>query len=161
MSEALKLSEAFSRLINEELTAEQITEVNKINRIPGNESICGTHDYIDANEVVAAAFKEVFGYDFPLPGDVEDGLFAKTTYARDCEIWNLAWSISKRLRFQNHLLTCFEITFKHISGREITARYGTESQAMTRKHLIESRGDTCSAVVEIQIPRDSLGKKAE
>ncbi len=73
-----KLAEEFSRLVREEL-AEHLEEIIERNRTTLSKSCCATHDFCDANMLMAAAFEKVTGNE----DDIE---FSK----EDCALWNEA-----------------------------------------------------------------------
>lgn len=79
-----KLSTTFSRLIREVLTIEELDEVVRRNRqsVLDNKQTCATHDFVDANMVMADAFIEAFGRIEELDDD------------DDLDLWNGAWNRS-------------------------------------------------------------------
>lgn len=83
----LRLSNEFSRIVNREFSNEELAEVVKRNNTPEYTDCCATHDFCDANELMAEAFKTVFGRE--VDPQNED----------DCESWNIAWSLSKDSHF--------------------------------------------------------------
>jgi len=77
------LAGQFADLIHDNMTPEQFEEIKRLNRTEyaGGE-ICATHDFIDANEVMEAAFKQAFGRS-------PDGDY-------DMQLWNKAWDAAKK-----------------------------------------------------------------
>lgn len=52
---AVELAKAFSEELGRVLTAEQMDEVNRLNATETNKSICHSHDFCDANQVMLDA----------------------------------------------------------------------------------------------------------
>lgn len=84
-----KLSDAFSKLIVDNLTREQLEEVNVKNDTEAYKNCCATQDYFDANEFMAEAFQSVTGHEI----NVQD--------ETNIDLWNAAWKQSKDLGFSN------------------------------------------------------------
>lgn len=90
---ARDLAYAFSRLLRAEL-GDEIETVIARNQTPayaGN--ICASHDFCDANEVMAAAFQEVTGREIDLQSDADSGL------------WSAAWKLAKEDDFETDCVT--------------------------------------------------------
>lgn len=86
-SRAELLAHAFTVRLRDNLTAEEMEEVRVRNRdLYDGTDVCATHDFLDANEVMAVAFKDVVGR------DSEDG--------EDAQLWNTAWDIAKSREFR-------------------------------------------------------------
>lgn len=85
-SGVLKLAQAFVRQLRDNLSLGEFIEVRKSNaRAPyANSNSCASHDFIDANEVMASAFHEVFRRD----PDLDSG--------SDTVLWSKAWDIAKK-----------------------------------------------------------------
>jgi hypothetical protein len=81
-----KLSNEFTNLLNAVLDEGEMEEIRS--RTDPGSSACVTHDYLDSNEVMAAAFENVFGREID-PGSQEDA-----------DLWNKAWSLSKKRYFK-------------------------------------------------------------
>lgn len=93
------LVKAFSRIINEVFTPNDLAEVNKRNDADGISSdVCHTHDFYDANEIMAQAFTEVFGHE-PLLCEGDDDSNAKQIEF-EVEIMNNAWDNAKQNHFK-------------------------------------------------------------
>ena len=89
---AIGLANIFSSLLHEYLTTEQITQVNIDNlKEDGEPLICHSHDYIDANEVMAEAWRSIFGFEIDLQNN------------EMCSLWGEAWSAAKAAEF--HLIS--------------------------------------------------------
>ena len=58
--------------------------------------ICHTHDFFDANEAMADAFKRTFGRAPWLPCDVEEGLCPENESDIDLAMWSAAWDQAKK-----------------------------------------------------------------
>lgn len=79
------LAQAFSEEVRGELSAAELADVNTANSSDEN-GPCATHDYCDANMLMAEAFTRIMGREF----DYSDA---------DAEIWNAAWAMAKHERF--------------------------------------------------------------
>jgi hypothetical protein len=83
----LVLAERFSKLLSEavgEKTLETIIRLNAT-EIPG--TVCHSHDFLDANEVMSDAFTQVVGRE-PDTGNDEDA-----------RLWSAAWDAAQRAKF--------------------------------------------------------------
>lgn len=81
------LAYAFARALRAELTEDQMAEAIALNAGEANPSICHSHDFCDANIVMAEAFRAVVGRDIDLQSDA------------DCALWGEAWDLAKRGKF--------------------------------------------------------------
>lgn len=59
------IANKFSELLHEDLSDEDFAEINRLNKTPEyiENGYCAVHDFVDGNEYLAQAFKEVMGYD--------------------------------------------------------------------------------------------------
>jgi hypothetical protein len=91
MTTEKKLAKRFHALVREALPAATLEEVDRLNRTwrYRQSGSCATHDYSDANEFMAQAFREVKGY------DIVDRGYADA----DCELWGRAWDITQKNGF--------------------------------------------------------------
>jgi hypothetical protein len=89
----LKLSKAFSRVLRDWLTVEQMVAVVQRNRAQDNPNVCHSHDFCDANMAMDEAFTKVVGRECE-GEDPETG-----EEPEDFELWNAAWSLAKRNEF--------------------------------------------------------------
>lgn len=80
------LADAFSTALGSILSEEEMQSVRERNR-SADEMICHSHDFVDANEVMAQAFEFAFGLE-------NAGLTDATR-----ELWNSAWSLAKAREF--------------------------------------------------------------
>lgn len=80
---AIRIGTRFVQLLKDKLTVTHFTEMVEANRIEDDPRICHSHDYLDANEVMAAAFYEVTGHD------------CDTTSDEHAAIWNAAWDFAR------------------------------------------------------------------
>jgi len=66
-------------------TMGRIAGSNAARRVAGDSGSCASHDYCDANEVMAGALMDVFGPDvaFDYEGAIRDDA---------CAVWNAAWA---------------------------------------------------------------------
>jgi len=84
--QAKSIAAAFSRILRDTLTKDEMDEVIERNRSLINTSSCASHDFCDANELMAEAFTEI-GIDFDIDNDEQRLL------------WNAAWDIALRSDF--------------------------------------------------------------
>lgn len=88
----IDLANAFIKVVEYNLTAPQIEQVVKLNKTFDYISCCATHDFCDANELMAEAFKTVVGTEIDLQNDVH------------LDLWNNAWNIAKQAEFNTNNL---------------------------------------------------------
>lgn len=69
----------FVEQLRADLTVEQFAEMQNLNAV-ADKGICHSHDYCNANEVMAPAFAQVVGREIDLQSDADRGL------------WNDAWA---------------------------------------------------------------------
>lgn len=74
------LADFFDKLIRDELSESDYNEAVALNRDEENADICHTHDFCDANMVMAAAFERATGREIDLQSDADKAL------------WNAAWA---------------------------------------------------------------------
>lgn len=79
-----ELAASFVALLKRELTPEEMREVATRNRAYGGD-VCASHDFVDANVVMAQAFKETTGNDVNLESQ------------SDLKLWSDAWSAAKKM----------------------------------------------------------------
>ena len=81
----------FARIIRQELGgyAAIADAKNALSYHNGDFDTCATHDYIDANEVMAEAFKAVVGHE------------PEVTNQEDCYLFNTAWRRAKEGGFMH------------------------------------------------------------
>lgn len=84
-SPATRLAAEFSRLIREGFP-EHLVVIRARNRML-DQHVCATHDFCDANMVMAEAFKNVFGREVDINDDA------------DTDLWNTAWDLAKAKGF--------------------------------------------------------------
>lgn len=90
----------------------QVQAVADLNAVEENTNICHSHDFCDANELMAAAFRAECGRDIELPSSAR----AKQAEA-DCALWNHAFAL---VRFYcsriGHALALAGFTCQHQGG---------------------------------------------
>lgn len=84
------LSAEFSKLIREEMTADQLNEIIELNHRYQGE-FCATHEFCDSNMVMLQAWKNYF----------EKELYFYVSNQDDTDLWNAAWSLSMKSDFKN------------------------------------------------------------
>lgn len=82
----LALAKAFSRRLIEEIGPEKTAEAVERNKTYPD-SACASHDFCDANMVMAAAFEEVVGRETELNDD------------EDIRLWDRAWDLAADNKF--------------------------------------------------------------
>jgi len=88
-SDTVKVAIAFSRILRERLTPEEMRQVVERNRAEADRNICHSQDFADANMVMNDAFEEVMDRGFDYGGDEADE-----------EIWSAAWEMAKTYDFE-------------------------------------------------------------
>ena len=89
-----RIAAAFALGLSVELGADIMAQIRRANAAL-DPYACASHDYCDANVVMAEAFAEVMGRDFlPDEGAPSDA---------DCTLWNQAWHFAR-----SHYLTAKE-----------------------------------------------------
>lgn len=73
------IAEKFDELVRIELGPDYDVAVAR-NRAEGDPNVCHTHDFCDANMVMAEAFKAVTGREVEVDSD------------EDCALWSTAWN---------------------------------------------------------------------
>lgn len=91
---AVRLAEAFAKVLRYWLTKEQMAEVIKRNRAQPNKHICHSHDFCDANMAMLEAADNLW-----------PGVFA--TFSSENEdaanFWSRAWAIAGESEFSTRL----------------------------------------------------------
>lgn len=77
---AAKIGAKFIELLKAELSPAQFAEMQNLNAVESRPNCCHSHDYCDANEVMAPAFAAVVGREINLQNE------------KDCELWSEAWN---------------------------------------------------------------------
>jgi hypothetical protein len=105
---AALVGSAFADLFERQVTAEAFAIVRERNRDWNSPLVCATHDFLDANMVMAAAFAEVVGhepkgswethYDATLGRHVADDPEEEKQAGRDTALVNAAWDFAKKHR---------------------------------------------------------------
>lgn len=94
MAKSLSLTEqlslVFSKKLNEQLSNEEISQINDLNTTAEfkESGCCASHQFCDPNELMSEAFQLVF--------DRENDIFSNT----DVNFINNAWYLSKQNKFQ-------------------------------------------------------------
>lgn len=92
----LGLARYFGELLQTEIVPADFAELTKRNAMHDPFSpVCLSHDYCDANVIMANAWEQMFGGPFPLAGD--DGRNGPTD--TDMDIWDEAWAIARAANF--------------------------------------------------------------
>jgi hypothetical protein len=112
-SVATRLANEFSSLLLEELGSEVIVQIIERNTADGDPRVCHSHDFLDANMVMAEAWRTIFGFEINLQSD------------RQRRMWGRAWDIAKTNNFH-------EIREEWNSGRLVTGELNQQPRAITR-----------------------------
>ncbi|TGT90867.1 MULTISPECIES: hypothetical protein [unclassified Mesorhizobium] len=92
IQEKIKLARAFGSLIQGELSPRQFRAMCDANKAePEDSGVCHSHDYVDANMTMLAAFQATFNRDPAFLSDSEE--------TADLQLWNDAWAIAKAADF--------------------------------------------------------------
>lgn len=81
------LAYAFAAELRKELGDEKVAEAVRRNAEPRYVASCASHDFCDANMVMAAAFEQVIGREFEVGSEA------------DAELWNRAWDVARESGF--------------------------------------------------------------
>lgn len=77
------VADAFARLLRAVLSSAEFDEMKRLNETAEYaDGCCASQNYLDANEVMAAAFEETFGRPF----DFSDA---------DVDLWNASWNVAR------------------------------------------------------------------
>lgn len=91
-SDVQLLADVFTRIVVETYTENELDEVIRLNKADGYDSdVCHTHDFYDANEIMAQAFHEIHGRELFVE-DTEDS-------QDDMDLVNKAWAQAKNSDF--------------------------------------------------------------
>lgn len=87
------LARAFAEVLREDLSEDEIAEVVRRNAANANPDVCATHDFTDANEVMAEAWIRTFGE--------ESAVVSPEDPRQDSHIalWVRAWDIARAAGF--------------------------------------------------------------
>jgi hypothetical protein len=91
MASAQDLARTFSRLLWADLTVGQMETVIERNRVDGaNSGVCHSHDFCDANMVMAEAFDACCTPVFNDAGEIPEAT---------AQLWDEAWGLAKKSEF--------------------------------------------------------------
>ena len=94
-----KLAREFSRLLRRDLSDHEMSIVVTKNNGDSDTSCCHSHDFCDANMVMAEAFENVVGRLPTMTGEVERNPGLEKQHQQDFDLWNAAWSMAKANHF--------------------------------------------------------------
>jgi hypothetical protein len=89
------LAAKFAELLHEQLGRGEMAKVIARNRREPSESVCHSHDFLDANMVMDDAFLQILGYSACDTGGEGIGCMSD----KCMELWNAAWTIAKNSEF--------------------------------------------------------------
>ena len=78
------LASTFATTLRDWMTEDEFSAVRERNAESSDPMVCHSHDFVDANEAMAAAFLSVLGVN------------ADSRESDDVETWNAAWALAKR-----------------------------------------------------------------
>lgn len=88
-TETEQLSSAFSKILRQWLTPEEMEDINTANELSADPRLCESHKYCDAHEAMSQAFQLTFSRSIDY------------RYDTDTNMINEAWGISKAMKFLN------------------------------------------------------------
>ncbi len=83
-----RLADAFIDLIRDELTVEELIDLRARNEAYTGSLTCASHEYLDATDRMALAFRSVLGR------------ARDDSSASDTELWDAAWLLAKEVQFK-------------------------------------------------------------
>lgn len=92
------LARIFSGYVRHALTKEQLAEAVRLNAMePEGSGVCHTHDFVDANEVMAEAMSAMYSED-----TVEQVLLDSEhpNHQFMVDLWNMAWDRARENEFK-------------------------------------------------------------
>lgn len=89
-----QVARAFSKVLRNWLTPEEMTQVIAANKAERNPNICHTHDYCDANMAMCAAFEKVLGATEDEVCELVCSGSETVGGTRATQIWSAAWRIA-------------------------------------------------------------------
>jgi hypothetical protein len=133
------LAEAFAAEVEKVTTPEEFAAIRRSNATEayqGDGAPCATHDVMDANMVMLAAFEQVMGREpLYLDGTDEEGNYSPEQDA-DLALWNAAWSRAKALRLTAPFWTLGEVV-EYENGWQATVMHVDGDLAVLRKQTLE------------------------
>lgn len=105
-AETATLAVKFADLLPQYMGAQQFAQMRALNAAEQNPNVCHSHDFCDANEVMAIAFALMFDRDPALMDDVDDDaarsgdpdeLAAQRAAEDDAELMAAAWNFARPL----------------------------------------------------------------
>jgi len=105
-AEQAKVALKFAEVLHEWLTPEQMRMVVARNEGQDHDDpCCASHDFCDANMAMDEAFTKAMGREIKAD-DIHGGYVEA-----DCDLWNGAWAIAKRMNFDTVLLNAYAQSF--------------------------------------------------
>lgn len=96
-TKAEELAVAFCGELKEQIGLIGIRKAAELNDSEADHRVCHTHDFCDSNQVMLDAWERVFGTGTE-PACIREGTTDEER-AHDDRIWNRAWKLAKRARF--------------------------------------------------------------
>lgn len=93
-SKAQRLSVRFSKILREWLSEAEMADVLARNATEKNPQICHTHDFVDSNQAMLDAVKELGFREIDLTSPISDA---------GVDLWNAAWCFAKNNGFRCEL----------------------------------------------------------
>lgn len=82
-----EIADTFINKMQVSITAEEMAQVRTLNSMEKMPGVCHTHDFCDANMVMADAFEQITKH------------MVDADSTTDCALWNGAWDLAKRKQF--------------------------------------------------------------
>lgn len=151
-----ELAIAFSNELRKDISAENMTEINRRNKTPEYVGACATHDFIDANQSMLDVFKPVTGHEFVFyNGDEPE---TEKQFDADSALWDAAWSLARRNDFDVEKINADEnfanggrLKSALMRDRKYTSQQEWEQKYVRKggaKHYLENGGDVAEQTAE-------------
>lgn len=95
MTDHKALARAFSEVLREWLSPDEIAEAVRRNATPEYRGCCATQDFCDANMAMDAAFHRLTGREPDVAGEREGD---------DVDAWNAAWDLARAAGFDPEVI---------------------------------------------------------
>lgn len=95
------LAVQFALCLLEDIGADALAEVVRVNAASNDPMVCASQDHCDANMTMGRAFVWVFGREPYMPSDwEEEGICTEQQADADLAAWNDAWTLAKNSGFR-------------------------------------------------------------
>lgn len=91
----LELAQEFLKRLQLCIGKRKFREVCRLNADTNDPTnVCHSHDFCDANMIMAPAFRKLAGREVWMPSDVEEGNCNEVDEAADIRLWNAGWAFA-------------------------------------------------------------------